>query len=199
MPSGVLPIIEAEKPDVECYETFVPITRLSKEKAHQQKLGGSCPMFFDGDKGWPMADDQPMQFIAQFIDPRPPHRFVRLFVSGPLVIEEERKHASLQFFDLTKACQKQGWKRDNVPSQEIVGWVRRWEVWNENFDEENFNEMVDRYTDFQPYDGLKLGGVGNTCQGILYNLFIQNIHAFEYGDSGSIHISATGELEGDMC
>lgn len=146
-------------------------------------------MFFAGDKGWPTVNKEPMDFIMQFIDPRPPHRFVRLFVSSPLHAEEGKEHVNLKVIDLSLTCQYDGPKRNGKQAQEIVGWLRKWEVFPDDHDGEY--EL--------PYDGLKIGGVGNTCQGNLYTHYIQNIHADNWGDGGSLHISSKGELEGDMC
>ncbi len=64
---------------------------------------------------------------------------------------------------------------------------------------ENITTHFERQNFFR-FSGLKVGGVGNSCQGTSYTTdFIHNIYATKYGDSGSLHISETSALRGDMC
>jgi len=76
-----------------------------------------------------------MQFIAQFFDPRPNHRFefVRLFVVNKNDVEEERSNANLKRFDFTN--------KDVISIREnsinpvyhstpklIIGWLQTYEL-----------------------------------------------------------------------
>ena len=47
--------------------------------------------------------------------------------------------------------------------------------------------------------GFKVGGIGNTCQGITYRELIQNVYPEQWGDNGSLNIREDGTVWGDMC
>ena len=60
--------------------------------------------------------------------------------------------------------------------------------------------LMDEVSDAtRPYEEFKVGGLGNSCQGIDYTGDYQNVYANKWGDFGSLHIDATGKVWGDMC
>jgi hypothetical protein len=67
------------------------------------------------------------------------------------------------------------------PARVITSWKPAWE------------------TSEHAFEGEKLGGIGSSCQGEDYRHFIQNLFPGQWGDAGSLHVSADDRLFGDMC
>lgn len=201
---------------------YIPrLKSLATETGLEQKIGGHVPIFFEGES-WPTGPSgQPMEFIMQFVDPRPnKNDLVRVFI----IDEDGDIFAKLLLTSLNTpvtvipaasvaepANVKHISQTYNVPKQ-IVGW----DVYNEvsgqfivNILEdfgitggEEYNTVFDNILELvSPRENrgvIKIGGFGESAQSLTYEDFIHNIYDTEWGDSGTIHITEDGKAEGDM-
>ena len=171
-------------------------------------------------------DTNKLAFVAQFVDPRPGKKgnFVRVFIKNVNEIEGNgKKDALVQRLPLLDARQISILRPvDELPNtdidnydlpRQILQWRQTKEIslvrlsnhMSKLLGEAPALEMFDavvkelKERDWLPYDGFKIGGFGESCQGIDYKYFIQNVYSGQYGDSGSLHIDEYGAVWGDMC
>lgn len=195
------------------------------ETGRENKIGGHTPYFEEGDK-WPLQDKRPLAFFAQFVDPRRREADTLVQIWMPDVIEEmdlASKRAQIIFKKKSDKPQKIIPEPPNLPNQTfdyfvndkaikgpiqmklIMSWTKTNEINPETLAHlyEDDRTKWDAVHDFAvkyhlDFDDFKLGGFGNSMQGIIYTDAYQNIYAGRWGDSGSIHSDEAGVLEGDM-
>ena len=182
---------------------YIPVNeKIYFETPMQQKIGGVVPLFFQGES-WPEHDGYPLEFICQFLDPRPDHKdqFVRLFTKNVEDFDDSNK----DHVYLSKICLKDK-QIIQLPIPNnlyftkpylITSWIHDYDLSIENIPEE-FEDTISNFF-VQNCQGIKIQGIGNSTQGVEYDYFIQNVFAYYFGDSGSIHIHEDGSAIGDMC
>lgn len=188
---------------------LTPLT--APEDGREQKIYGRVPFFMQGES-WPIDEaGHPMAFFGQFVDPRPQrqNQLVRIFVSD--ISKEPTAKVLINKLDELKSqiliSQPADVPNNGVNTQpmRIVGWkiVNEIspEIWQEAATHHNipYEELMTR-VERKGFDSssFKVGGFGNSHQGIVYTEPFQNVYAGLWGDAGSLHIDAEGTISGDM-
>ena len=194
---------------------YIPVMKKIKEETgHEEKYGGSVPFFKEGEK-WPVCarTGKHMFFVAQFFDPRrlPNANTMldRVFINDPYEKSFYGQGINYAIVDYISTDEKQIIipMPDDVkplcPAQKIMSWFQQLD-----YDLDEINDEINNSYDFNDYlsyessmcyPGFKVEGFGNTCQSVVYKHYIQNVLSEKWGDCGSLHISETGEVYGDMC
>jgi hypothetical protein len=188
---------------------LIPLT--GTETGREQKIGGHVPFFMEGET-WPTDDGKPMAFYAQFVDPRPSRQknLVRIFVSD--IAENSDPTAKVLVTKLNELKPQIVIPEPaNVPNVGLVEpkIITGWHVVNEispkiweEAAEHNKISYEDLMTNVEKagFDSseFKVGGYGNSQQGLEYTDAFQNVYAGKWGDAGSLHIENDGTIHGDM-
>jgi hypothetical protein len=210
---------ERESPDdPEWVPVWIPQLKKLKvdaDKPSAEKIGG-LPGLPRGSK-WPYLSGKPAVFIMQFRDPRPGHkqRFLQLFVPQVEDIRGSGEKVVLRQVDpdaLVAPARTYPGTTYGEHVFEIAGWtsgretsehhVARARCESENeADEQECVEQMEEVREQLPrhYAREKVGGLGETCQGDDYALFIHNLFPAQWGDAGYLHVTEDGRLVGDMC
>lgn len=208
--------------------SFDPITKILPsdyvETGMEQKIGGHVP-YFEKNLAWPVDHwGDPLTFFAQFLDPRKVGEVELIQIWMPDIGEGDLEAGFIRKIpNPNPAEQKIIPEPKNVPNKKvgshmvsgmlregmeidlIIGWKKVTEINREEVAEAFGEDYKSAGTAIEELGGLgidsnefKLGGFGNTSQGIIYTYPYQNIYAGLWGDGGSIHSDENGDLNGDM-
>jgi hypothetical protein len=165
-----------------------------------EKIGGLPGVTNSNSSAWPQLKGKPAVFVMQFRDPRfgpSLGQFTQLFVPHEDDIDGDGDQVHFQTIN-EQDVSKLVFPKKHPSGALYAPKARVIKSWLES--EETFDEMFGEAggPSENAYRSEKIGGIGETCQGINYTLFIQNLFPGEWGDAGSLHVSDEGLMFGDM-
>lgn len=167
----------------------------------------------------PKDQIRPLAFVMQFVDPRPnKNELVQVFFPD---IDSEEFEANgnpvhLRFIGLDVPFNyiyipepANTIKNKGVydQPQEIKSWLLRSEpnpqfvfdlLQQAGLPEDAFDQVYQQIVPGGLNDTVKIGGYGESTQGIDYTEFIHNLYNTHWGDAGVIHVSQDSKAYGDM-